>query len=118
MVNFINEKAGTQRNSDGSLKPTAGRIDSLDEIITNGKGIVNDDLITKLKTAVDSLEGSLIQQGKAYIATAEKILSKGGLDYVEKEIKRLEGMIKGGNIKPSAKGQFQLKQNLLKAFLI
>ena len=49
MVNFINSKAGTQRTPDGGLLPTAGRIDTLDQIIRDAQYAVTDDVIAALK---------------------------------------------------------------------
>eukprot|EP01036_Dinobryon_divergens_P028780 gene28780-37783_t len=102
LVDYINEKAGTQRLPNGNLKPTAGRLDA--------------SLIASLKTAVGELTGELAPLGKAYIAAAEKIVAKGGSSYVDKEIQRLSGLIGGSNIKPESKTAFQLRQNVLKAF--
>lgn len=115
MVTFINEKTGLQRTSDGGLLPMAGRVATLDEIIKSTT-LFNRAFADSLKKTVDQLVGSDLVHGKQYITTANKIVEK-GVDYVEKEIKRLENMVSGASISADKKTGFLLKQNVLKAFL-
>jgi protein disulfide-isomerase-like protein len=77
LVDFINLKAGTQRDYSGALKPTAGRVAALDEVIATNKHVVDASLITQLKAAVEALAGEAVAQGKLYLSVADKILSKG-----------------------------------------
>ena len=116
-VDFINEKVGTARNADGTLKETAGRVDAIDEIIKS-VATFDDALVSAIKNSLETLADEALKYGKDYLSIAEKIVAKGGLTYVEKEIKRLSGIIRSANVKPAAKTTFQVKQNILKAFLI
>jgi len=85
-------------------------------VISAAQHEVNEALLASLQTAADALEGSDAAVGKDYIATAKKVLSKGGAAYVSKELKRLDGIIAGKSILPEKKSAFQLRRNLLAAF--
>lgn len=116
MVDFINEQTGTHYQADGTLKAIAGRVAALDELIATAEYLVTPALVAQLKDAVAALSETSSAAAAAYVSTAEKVLSKGGAEYVTKEIRRLSGMIKGKNIVPEKKASFQLRQNILKAF--
>jgi len=117
MVGFLNTKAGTQRLPDGNLLPTAGRVEALDELVKVADYKVDAGLVATLKTAVEALTDKTAVLGKAYVSVAEKILAKGDA-YLEKEIKRLQGMISGTSVVPVKKTAFQLRKNVLGAFLL
>jgi len=114
MVQFINEKAGTQRNSDGSLFDTAGRVSAFDSLIASATK-VDADLVASLKSGLSALTGVEKTFGQTYVSAAEKIIAKGS-DYLEKEITRLGGMINSASVLPDKKTGFQLRQNVLKAY--
>jgi hypothetical protein len=115
MVTFINEKTGLQRTADGGLLPMAGRVATLDELIKSVTTF-NKVFADSLKATVDQLVGTDLVHGKQYVATANKIVEK-GVEYVEKELKRLDNMISGTSVSAEKKTGFLLKQNVLKAFL-
>jgi protein disulfide-isomerase A6 len=114
MVRFINEKAGTQRNPDGTLFPTAGRVTELDDIVSAAAAI-DATTVAAIKTAGESLTDAAKASSKTYVAVAEKIIAKGA-SYVDTEIKRLEGILSKSSVTADKKTDFQLKQNILKAF--
>ncbi len=114
-VEFLNEKAGTQRTADGGLKSTAGRVDSLDEIVKSANFNVDNKVADELAQAVNALTGNESSFGKIYVSIAQKIVSKGA-GYVGTEIARLGKMLSTGNVKPDTKKNFQLRLNILKAF--
>ena len=127
LVDFINSKAGTQRTADGGLLPTAGRLEAFDAVIAAANYEASDALVTALQSAADAqkaAEGDAaatpkqVAIGADYVATAKKVVSKGGAAYVSKELKRLEGMINGKSIVPEKKTAFQLRHNLLAAFQV
>lgn len=123
-ITFLNAKAGTERNPvTGALLPTAGRVEALDAIIAAAEHKVDDELINKLRAAADAMDGEDItevqkQRAAAYVKTAEKVLGKGGAEYVAKEIKRLNGMLKSSakSMTPEKKMNFEMRRNLLAAF--
>jgi protein disulfide-isomerase A6 len=113
-VDFINEKAGTHRTSDGGLKGTAGRVEQLDVIISE-TGEVTSGLLEKAESLVDKLEGDAAKHGNLYIKAIKKILDKGD-KYVASEIKRLETLLANDNVTPQKKTLFALRKNILEAF--
>lgn len=115
MVNFINENAGTQRLPTGGLLPSAGRVAGLDEIIAAAAKI-DEALVAALTTASEVLTGMDKGYAKTYVAVAQKVISKGA-GYIEKEVKRLNAMINSESVVPASKTNFQLKVNVLNAFI-
>ena len=114
LVSYINSKAGTFRASDGSLLPIAGRILAIDDLIAGANFAVTTDLVEKIKTAAAVAEDK--SSANAYISAAEKVVSKGA-NYVFQESARLKKMIESGSVKPASRTSFQLKQNILRAFM-
>lgn len=90
-MNFINKHAGTHRAVGGGLKDTAGRIAALDVIVS--KLVKGDEVkaVEELKKAA----GGLKEKYAAYYVKAIGKIQKNAA-YVEKELKRLEGIAKGG----------------------
>jgi protein disulfide-isomerase A6 len=113
-VNFINEKAGTQRTVGGGLKPDAG-TDSL--LSTYAKDFVTGDAGDR-KTVSEKIAARVAELGtanaKIYSQIAEKIIEKGD-DYVEKESARLAKMLEG-KVSLERRDSFTIKKNILAKF--
>src|SRR5690606_26730305 len=77
IVAFINEQAGTHRNTDGTLKEEAGRVSALDELVKGRAGDADSELLQKVKDAVSALAGEEQENGARYVAVVEKIIAKG-----------------------------------------
>lgn len=116
LIEFINEKTGLQRLEDGSLSPTAGKVKVLDDIIKQQNYNIDATTITSLKSVTETLVGKELESGKKYISIAEKVLNK-GKDYIANEMARLGGMLKNPGVAAEKKTTFQLKQNVLRAFM-
>lgn len=114
-VEFLNNRAGTQRNADGSLKSTAGRIAALDDAIKAASFEVTATLQQQLEELAKALSETEQAVAKIYMAVVKNILSK-GKDYINTETARLTKLLAGGNLKAESKKNFQLRQNVLKAF--
>ena len=106
---------GTHRSLDGSLKATAGRVSQLDEFIQKSKDI-DSDFVTSFTDFISTLDAAHAEASALYLSTAAKIHSKGA-SYTEQEINRLQSMITSASVAPASKTAFQLRQNILKAFL-
>jgi len=119
MVSFINTNAGTERDSNGNLKPTAGRVEALDAAITKAAYVIDETLLTSLQSVVSSLSEAEAdaEKGAAYISTLTKAIAKGGKSYIEKEIARLTGLINKDTVTAESKTGFQLRRNVLSAFV-
>ena len=119
-ISFLNEKAGTERDpKTGMLLPTAGRVAALDTVLSEAAFKVTKETVAALKKAVDELEGGAKEKGAAYLKAAEKVLGKGAdaATYVAKEVQRLGGMLASKSIQSEKKAAFQLRQNVLRAFM-
>ena len=106
---------GTHRSLDGSLKATAGRVSQLDEFIQKSKNI-DSDFVTSFTDFISTLDAAHAEASAMYLSTAAKIHAKGA-SYTEQEINRLQSMITSASVAPASKTAFQLRQNILKAFL-
>lgn len=117
MVSFINEKAGTEREINGDLKATAGRVETLDAVIAAAGHVIDESLLSSLQSTVSSLSNDQAEKGAAYISALTKALAKGGKAYVEKEVARLTGLASKDSVTAESKTGFQLRRNVLQAFL-
>ncbi|KAF0685090.1 Aste57867_22964 [Aphanomyces stellatus] len=113
-VDFVNDNAGTHRTVDGGLLPTAGRVDSIDEVIS-AAGELTKDTLVKVEKIVEGLEGEALKNGNLYVKAVKKVLEKGQV-YIAKEITRLDQLSKDGNVNPAKKTLFQIRKNILEAF--
>ncbi len=113
-VEFLNLNAGTKRSPDGGLLPEAGRVEELDAIISEDAQVTTSTL-QRVEKVVEGLTGEAVKHGNLYVKALKKILEKGD-SYVNKEIARLEQMVKDANVKPEKKTLFWLRQNILKSF--
>ena len=64
------------------------------------------------------LSGKDAELGKQYYLTIAKKITEKGVQYVESEIQRLEGMLASSAVQPESKTGFQLKRNVLQAFAV
>jgi len=118
LVEYINSNAGTYRTVDGGLLPSAGRVEALDELIKGADYALTEELLSSLKATLSNEDAAVQDKGAAYVKALETILKKGGAPYVSKEVRRLDGLIAGKSIKPDKKAAFQLKKNVLLAFVV
>ena len=109
----MNEKAGTHRTIGGGLDAQAGTIEALDSIvnkfITGGNTASFTEEITKAASGIKS------KNAEYYVKVAMKMSASQG--FVEKEIKRLEGIQKKGGLAPAKKDDVTQRSNILKRFL-
>ncbi|OCK75687.1 disulfide isomeras-like protein [Lepidopterella palustris CBS 459.81] len=110
-VSFINEKAGTHRAVGGGLDATGGTIEALDAIVKQFSGAYGDGL-EEVKKAAQGLKDKYAEY---YVKVFQKVDSNKG--YVEKELKRLEGLLKKGGIAPEKIDDLTSRSNILRRFL-
>ena len=111
-VSFINEKAGVHRTVGGKLDEIAGTIPSLDMIVsrlTGGEGIssVSGQIITAAKASKE-------KYAEYYIKVSDK-LSKNA-QYAEKELSRLQSLIRKGGLAPEKIDDLTSRSNILRRF--
>ncbi|MCJ1275135.1 hypothetical protein MMC21_002935 [Puttea exsequens] len=112
ILSFMNEKAGTHRLAGGRLDELAGTIPSLDDIVTRvtgGKDIST--LSQELTTAAKDLKDNYAEY---YVKVSNKISNNQG--YVEKELARLQGLLKKGGLAPEKVDDLTSRSNILRRF--
>jgi protein disulfide-isomerase A6 len=115
MLSYLNLNANTFRALTGELTELAGRVKSLDDIIATAASL-DHSLVDALKTATEAIgDSAAVEHVKEYLKTAEKVATK-GVEYIEKEIARLSGMISKATVTAEKKSAFMLRRNILKAF--
>lgn len=113
-VEFVNENAGTQRTADGGLTAEAGRVEELDTLIS-ASGAISASVVEQAESILESLSGKTAKYGNLYIKAMKKVVAK-GQNYVDAEIKRLEGLLSNDNVAADKKTLFGLRKNILTAF--
>ncbi|SJL09780.1 related to protein disulfide-isomerase A6 precursor [Armillaria ostoyae] len=114
-VNFLNEKCGTHRAVGGGLTGKAGRLPNFDA------------LASKFFAAADDLKKSVVEEAKALLASNAsksaqyyfRVMEKqvnGPAGYLEKELNRLESLLKKRSLSPSKLDEIKIKTNILRAF--
>ncbi|KAL0944021.1 Protein disulfide-isomerase erp38 [Colletotrichum truncatum] len=116
-VNFINEKAGTNRAPGGSLNAVAGTIAALDKIVAKYiSGTSLADAAAEAKKEAESLkEKAQYKYADYYVRVFDKLNKSDG--YTKKELARLEGILAKGGLAPAKRDEITSKTNILRKFL-
>ena len=112
ILSFMNEKAGVHRKIGGKLDDIAGTIPSLDAIVgklTGGESITS--LSEQITTAA---KASKDKYAEYYVKVSDKISKNAG--YAEKELARLQGLIKKGGLAPEKMDDLTSRSNILRRF--
>lgn len=112
ILSFMNEKAGVHRTIGGKLDEIAGTIPSLDTIVsrlTGGESIasLSEQITTAAKASKDRYAGY-------YVKVSDKLSKNAG--YAEKELARLQGLIKKGGLAPEKIDDLTSRSNILRQF--
>merc|ERR1712065_12940 len=110
ITEYLNEKGGTLRKSDGSLLPAAGRVAALDDPAAQFL-----DAAEEAQALWEAYDGSFNKAAKYYHQAMKKIIAKGA-EYVVSEPARLERMIDSGSLKAEKIDEFRARINVLAAF--
>lgn len=111
-VEFLNGKAGTHRVVGGGLDDKAGTIASLDEIII--KLASGGDVNTISEEVTRAATGIKDEYAEYYVKVLVKLVKS--RDYAEKELKRLEGLIKKGGLAQQKLDDLISRSNILRKF--
>ncbi|KEP46636.1 protein disulfide isomerase [Rhizoctonia solani 123E] len=110
-VKFLNENCGTQRAVGGGLHELAGRLPTLDSLAQSfysADKAVRETIYAEAKVAGEN--------ASYYVRVMDKLTSTGEA-WVEKEIKRLEGILRKRSMDPTKLDEIKKKVNVLNAFL-
>ena len=112
LVQFMNEKAGTHRAVGGGLGPTAGIIESMNAIVS--KYAAGESLSSVSQEASKAANGLKDKYAQYYI----KVFAKLGhsQQYAEKELARLQGIMKKGGLAPEKLDDLTSRANILRSF--
>jgi len=116
-IQFINEKAGTDRDNNGRLGESAGRIAALDEIAAKfvDAGAKQAELLKEAETAAAGLTGDDKENAKYYIKVFGLVRSKGKA-FLDSEPGRLERLLEGAGVIPAKVDEFTIRKNIIAAF--
>ncbi|KAI4163465.1 MAG: hypothetical protein LQ342_002972 [Letrouitia transgressa] len=112
LVDFMNSKAGTHRAVGGGLDAQAGVIPSLDAIVTRFTG--GESLTSISEEAAFAARGLKEKYAEYYVKVFDKLRNNQG--YVQKELKRLEGLINKGGLAPEKLDDLTSRFNILRTF--
>lgn len=122
-MDFLNENAGTYRVPGGRLSATAGTIAAIDSVIQSildGGSTIGEraeEIVEAAKKAAGVGGASAGKEDKFaeyYIKVAEKVRANAG--YVNKELARLEGLLKKGGLAPEKLDDLTTRSNILRKF--
>lgn len=114
LVGFLNTKLGTHRAVGGGLDAKAGTIASLDAIVD--KFIAGGNLASISKEATEAAKGLKDQYSQYYIKVLEKLTKSQG--YADKELARLENLVKKGGLAPEKLDDLVSRSNILRKFTV
>jgi protein disulfide-isomerase A6 len=116
-IDYLNEKCGTNRVSGGGIDDKAGRIDAFDTAAETfmKKADERDALIADLtKTTENESDPDYKKSGEYYLKVMKKVQEK-GVEYVTKEISRLQRLLEGHMTADKRDSMFKRK-NILAVF--
>ncbi|KAK0223361.1 protein disulfide isomerase [Armillaria fumosa] len=114
-VNFLNEKCGTHRAVGGGLTGKAGRLSDFDALASEFFAAADDVKKSVVKEAKALLASNASESAQYYFRVMEKQLN-GPAGYLEKELNRLESLLKKRSLSPSKLDEIKIKTNILRAF--
>eukprot|EP01104_Vermistella_antarctica_P011251 TRINITY_DN3139_c0_g1_i1.p1 TRINITY_DN3139_c0_g1~~TRINITY_DN3139_c0_g1_i1.p1 ORF type:complete len:382 (+),score=122.25 TRINITY_DN3139_c0_g1_i1:33-1148(+) len=118
LVNFVNEKAGTDRLSNGSLGPDAGVLEEFfgvfDQFSTQDEA-EQEIRVAKAKEIAAGLPADQARLGKVSAKLVERAAASD--DYISTETERLQRMIDGGQVALNKVDEFTQRINILNAML-
>ncbi|KAL9123358.1 MAG: hypothetical protein Q9187_000085 [Circinaria calcarea] len=111
-VDFLNEHAGTHRAVGGGLDAKAGTVEALDTIVS--EFVAGGTLATVSEEAVKAATGLKDKYAEYYIKVFERLGKSQG--YVDKELARLQGLLKKGGLAPEKVDDLTSRSNILRSF--
>ncbi|KAA8914824.1 putative disulfide isomerase [Sphaerosporella brunnea] len=114
LIEFLNKNAGTARAVGGGLNSEAGRIAAFDKEIKQLVKGDSDSLKIVSEKVLELAEDSKEVYATYYVKALSKLAKKG--DYIEKELQRLQGILKRGGLQPKKMDELKSKANILAQF--
>jgi len=116
-VDFINQRAGTERTVGGGFSEQAGRHTELDEIAKEfvASPSSRKSLLERATKVVDSLAEKAKEFAKFYTLTMKRIIEKGE-GFAAEEALRLKRLLDSGSINAKNIESFAKRLNIVKQF--
>jgi protein disulfide-isomerase-like protein len=116
-VDFINQRAGTERTVGGGYSEQAGRNSELDEIAKEfmASSSSRKSLLDRATKVVDTLDNKAKEWAKFYTLTMKRIIEKGD-GFASEEGLRLKRLLDSGSINAKNLEQFNKRLNIVKQF--
>ena len=111
-IEFLNEHAGTHRTVGGGLDAKAGTVEMLDSIVS--KFTAGGSLATVSEEATKAATGLKDKYAEYYVKVFQKLGKSQG--YVEKELARIQGILKKGGLAPEKLDDLMSRSNILRKF--
>ena len=108
----MNGKAGTFRAPGGTLGPQAGLVESMNAMVQKYIGGESIDSISQ--EAKKASNGLTDKYAQYYVKVFEKLGNS--QQYAEKELARLEGLMKKGGLAPAKLDDLVSRANILRSF--
>lgn len=114
-IDFINKEVGTYRSVGGGLTAAGGTVAALDAVIQK---IIDggSDIASKADDLVKAAKNEKSPFAAYYAKVAEKVKANAG--YVDKELGRLEGILKKGGLAPQKVDDLTSRFNILRRFKV
>ena len=112
ILSFMNGKAGVHRTIGGKLDEIAGTIPSLDTIV--GRLAGGESIASLSQQIAIAAKASKDKYAEYYIKVSDKLSKNAG--YTEKELARLQGLIKKGGLAPEKIDDLTSRSNILRRF--
>ena len=112
LVAYLNEQAGTHRAVGGGLDAKAGTVAALDALVEKFNAGQAIDTITKEVTK--AAQGAKDKYAEYYVKVFAKLAKSEG--YAQKELSRLDGILKRGGLAPEKKDDVTIRRNILSLF--
>ena len=114
LVAFLNEKAGTHRSVGGGLDAKAGTIEVLDTILA---GLTPGSSVASITDEISKAAGTMQDKyAEYYVKVATKMSAS--QDYAQKELARLEGILKKGGLARSKQDDVTSRSNILRRYIV
>ena len=111
-VTYLNEHAGTNRAVGGGLNAKAGTIEALDSII--GKVTAGGSLVSIAEDVSKAATGLKDKYAEYYVKVLGKMSTN--KEYPEKELTRLQSLLKKGGLAPEKLDDLVSRSNILRKF--
>ncbi|PNY26551.1 Protein disulfide-isomerase erp38 [Tolypocladium capitatum] len=117
LLEWVNEKAGTNRVPGGDLDAVAGTVASLDSLVAKLLGGDKlTDVTAEIKKEAEKLKNDAqYKYAEYYVHVFDKLNRSEG--YTAKELARLDGILSKGGLAPTKRDELQRKANVLRKFV-